>query len=702
MRRLSPRRAALLLAALLAGCVVGASAAASDAAASAPAPADLVLTNARIYTVDATRSMAGALAVRAGKIVYVGNARGARAYVGPGTQQRNAAGRLVLPGLYDSHLHPTSIVDLDVCNLQSAQKSMAEMTAFVRACIDHYHVPAGEWLRVRQWNFSSGNEPDATHPSLRVALDLASTTHPIELRGNDGHHGAYNSLALSMATNASGQRVGYSRATLQRDFRSWRVLIGVDPAGEPNGTVNEQARKVMGTSTLFGDDLRELMKAPERITAKLNSVGITGMLNASTAIDSLPLYDALDHSGKLSVRTTLALLLDPDEIRTADGQPDWDRMVSTAKAIRERYSNNPLLRVDRVKLFADGILEGDPQAIPPTLPEVASLKPYLQPIFARDAAGKLKVQGYVDTAAPWCIEARARPDQYADPAATGAFQREHGYHPGQCQISSGQLQHERAVIMEFVRRFHLADFAVHIHAIGDVAVRTALDAIEAARAADGISTQHDALAHVQLAHPDDVARIGRDHLYVAYTYAWMNTDPEYDLSVIPFIDRVSDAGANALHPPDGYYERNAYPVRTTKAAGAVLLAGSDAPVETSDPRPFINMERAVTRSLHGLPPLNAAQRIGIRDVIEAYTINGARYLQRDAEAGSIEVGKSADFIVLDQDIVALADQGKPEQIGATRVLETWFMGKRVYQAAARCGPPARPGCATSKLAASWE
>jgi hypothetical protein len=95
------------------------------------------------------------------------------------------------------------------------------------------------------------------------------------------------------------------------------------------------------------------------------------------------------------------------------------------------------------------------------------------------------------------------------------------------------------------------------------------------------------------------------------------------------------------------------------------------------------MERALTRSLPGLPPLNAAQRIGIRDVIEAYTINGARYLQRDAEAGSIEVGKSADFIVLDQDIVALADQGKPEQIGATRVLETWFMGRRVYQAAAR-------------------
>ena len=665
--------AIVLLGALLAGPVPG------SAAPGRPAAADLVLSNARIYTADAARSMATALAVRAGKIVYVGTATGARAFVGPGTRVHNAAGRLVLPGLYDSHLHPTEIVDLDVCDLKSDAKSLAGMSAFVRGCIDHYRIPAGAWVQVRQWNFSVGNQPDATHPNLRAALDLASTSQPIELLGNDGHHGAYNTLALAMASNASGQRVGYSRATLQADFQAWRQLVGVDQAGEPNGTVNEQARNAMHASSMFGANYQELLKAPERITARLNSVGITGMLDAAAAPQSLPVYDALDRSGKLSVRTTLALYFDPDEIRTADGQPDWQRMVSSAQALRSKYAHNPLLRADTVKLFADGILEGDPQALPPTLPEVASLRPYLQPIFARAGDGALKVAGYVDTAAPWCVEARAHPENYAAPAATTAFRQQHGYHPDQCQISQGMLQHERAVIMEFVRRFHLADFAVHIHAIGDAAVRTAVDAIEAARAADGIASQHDAIAHVQLAHPDDVARIGRDHLYVAYTYAWIDTEPDYDLSVIPFIDHVSGSGA-ALYATDGYYERNAYPVRTTQAAGAVLVAGSDAPVETSDPRPFINMERAVTRSLHGLPPLNSSQRIGIRAVIDAYTIDSARYLSRDREAGSIEVGKSADFIVLDRDILALADRGRPQQIGSTRVLETWFMGTRVYRA----------------------
>jgi len=209
-------------------------------------------------------------------------------------------------------------------------------------------------------------------------------------------------------------------------------------------------------------------------------------------------------------------------------------------------------------------------------------------------------------------------------------------------------------------------------------IRTAVDAIEAARAADGVTTTHDSLAHVQLVHPDDVPRIGRDHLFLAFTYAWADTDPQYDLSVVPFYDRVTGSGYAALHPKDGYYERNAYPVRSLRDAGAVLVAGSDAPVETSDPRPFINMTMAVTRALPGQPALNASEAISIRDVIDAYTIAGARFLFTDKDTGSLEVGKSGDFIVLDRDIVALADAGQVAQVASTKVLSTYFMGNRVY------------------------
>jgi predicted amidohydrolase YtcJ len=640
--------------------------------------ADLVITDARIYTADAARSMAEAIAVRADKVVFVGRNDDARRWIGPKTKVRRLGGRLVLPGLYDTHIHPAGIVDLDVCDLKSEAKSLKALSAFVRGCIERYRIPAGAWVNVRQWNFSNGNEPDPAHPTLRATLDLASDRHPIQLFGNDGHHGAFNSAALARAKTAAGLVVGYSKATLAGDLHDYRKLVGVDENGEPNGTANEESRMTMGAPFFLDVDFADLMKAPERVTVRLNSVGVTGILDAAVRPEAVVLYDELKRRHKLTLRASLAQWYDPENTRTPAGQPDWERMVATATAIRARYAGDPLLRADIVKLLADGVLEGNPYAVPPTLPETASLRPYLQPIFEAGPGGHLSVVGYVDTASPLCADVRANLDRYEPAAATAAFIREHGHHPDQCQISSGQLQHERGIIMEYVRRFHLAGFGVHVHAIGDLPIRTAVDAIEAARAADGVSTTHDALAHVQLVHPDDVPRIGRDHLYLAFTYSWALTDPEYDLSVVPFFDRVHGGDDAALHPADGYYERNAYPVRSLKEAGATLLGGSDAPVNTRDPQPFVNIAMAVTRRLPGRSALNSTEAVPIRDAIDAYTINGARYLGRDHEAGSIEAGKSADFVVLDRDILALADDGRADEVGKTAVLETWFMGKAVY------------------------
>jgi predicted amidohydrolase YtcJ len=127
-------------------------------------------------------------------------------------------------------------------------------------------------------------------------------------------------------------------------------------------------------------------------------------------------------------------------------------------------------------------------------------------------------------------------------------------------------------------------------------------------------------------------------------------------------------------------------VRVCYAAAALLLLGgrnclatgerpadwvlTDAPVDTPDPRPFVNMTRAVTRRLPGGHALNPSQAISIRDVIDAYTISGARFLGLEPVSGWIDVGKSADFIVLNQDILKLADEGRADDIRNTGVLET--------------------------------
>lgn len=653
----------------------------ADAHAKTPFPADVVITDARIYTAGPQRDLAEALAIKDGKFAFVGSRAQIEDWVGPRTRVLHLDGRLVLPGLIDSHIHPLDIVEFDDCDLESKPRAtLSELSSFVHACMLKYKPARGKWLMVYQWNYTAGNAPDEAFRTLRAALDAAAPDNPVELLGNDGHHGGYNSRALSLAKNRAGRQVGLSRVTLAGDFAEYAKLVGVDEQGEPNGSVTEDARYTMETITMHYGHLDEVLKVPEKITERLNRSGITGMLDAMVAPEGLAVYDKLLARRQLTVRTTLAQFYDPEEFRLEGGGVDYAAMVAKAKAVREKYASNPLVQADTVKLFADGVLEGNPYAVPPTLPESPSLKPFLQPIFGKDAAGRLTVTGYVDTDSAACVEVRANPARFSSPEQVSAFQSTHGYHPGQCSISSGRLEHERSVIMDFVKNFHVAGFNLHIHAIGDAAVRAAVDAIEAARAADGVSTTRDAIAHMQLAAPEDIARAGRDHLYIAYTYAWADVEWDYDMCVIPFIQPVQGNSYEALHPRGSYYESNVYPVRSSKDAGAILVAGSDAPVDTPDPRPFVNMARAVTRAVPGGHALNSAQAIPIRDVVDAYTINGARFLGREMIAGSIEAGKSADFIVVDQDILALGDNGRAEDIRNTNVVETWFMGRRIYPA----------------------
>ena len=152
--------------------------------------------------------------------------------------------------------------------------------------------------------------------------------------------------------------------------------------------------------------------------------------------------------------------------------------------------------------------------------------------------------------------------------------------------------------------------------------------------------------------------------------------------MIPFLQPVHGNGYAQLHPPHNAYDMNAYPVRDVKNAGGIIAAGSDAPVETRDPHPFVNIAHAITRRNPGGKALNPAQALDVREAIDAYTINGARMLGIDATAGSLEVGKSADFVVLDRDILRLAATGHADDIAKTRVRQTWFQGKQVYTAPA--------------------
>ncbi len=650
-------------------------------------PADFVLTNGRIYTEDSFHQTVEALAVRDGKIIFTGSASEAAKLIGPKTKVEDVGGKLALPGLIDIHIHPMGIVDFGGCDLQSKARTLAEIATFVHGCIEKMHVPPGKWVAVSDWEYGGGNQADPTHTTLRAALDAASTQTPIVMTGWDGHHGAYNSAALALAKNAKGEVVGYSKKTLATDFAQYKTYVGVDADGEPTGDITDQGKLPIDSSEVRRDAYEKLVKAPERLAERINSAGLTAVQDAAAGFSAISggsgyeVYDELIQRGELTFRLNMAQYFLPESFRDAHGHIDYDKLFAKADAARQKYASNPLVRADAIKVFADGVPEANPNNIPPTLGNSPRPVPYLQPIFEKDANGDLSVKGYVDVASPVCAYVRAKPEEYSTPEEISDFEKMYGYHPGQCAISYGIPEHAPAIFNEYIKRAHLKGYTIHIHSISDEAVHMAIDAIEAARAADGNTSRPDTLAHIQFATPEDVARMGRDHLYLAFTYSWIYAEPRgYDLSVVPFFDKVFGNSYEAFHNPNSYYERNNYPAKTAKEAGAIVAAGSDAPVLTKDPQPFVNMEFGVTRARHGLPPVSPQQRLNIRDLIDAYTINGARALDRASEVGSLEVGKSADFIIVDQNILALADQGHPEKIGDTKVLETWFMGKKVYSA----------------------
>lgn len=648
------------------------------AAACASAPtggADTVLTGGRIYTADAERRFVEAIAVKGDEIVFAGSAAKAVKYVGAPTKSIDLGGRLVLPGLHDAHLHPVGAMAVDTCSIDKTAMTLEELSAFVAACVARFEPAPGAWLFAELWEFERGNQPGRKFKTIRAALDAAAPKNPVLLEGTDGHHFAVNSLALATAKNAVGETVGLSAKTLKSDFADLAQYVGVDAAGEPNGKLTETyIYSRLDTAAMQAAEAAKRLAHPERMMDVTLPRGITSFMDAAARPDSLAVYDALLAKDAFHARATLALYFDPSEYKSADGSFDGATLLADAGAIRDKYAGAPLIKADYLKLFADGVLEGDPLSVPPTLPNAAMSRDYLQPIFAADGE-RLRVNGYVDPAGEACANAR-RADEQGAPADAASFIKGHGFHPKQCETNDGVLQHAEAVIRDYVNLGDKAGFTFHIHAIGDRAVKNALDAIENAQSDHASKTRH-IVTHLQLVRPDDIARFKALGAYASLTFAWATVDPDYDLTVLPFIDRVD--GPAGLYDPESYYMKSVYPAQSILKAGGVIIAGSDAPVDTRDPRPFVNIEGAVSRDIFEAGALNAGEALSIFDAVDAYTINAARALKQDGVAGSLERGKKADFIIVDQDIFALATSGDAAAISETQVLETWFGGKPVFK-----------------------
>ena len=219
------------------------------------------------------------------------------------------------------------------------------------------------------------------------------------------------------------------------------------------------------------------------------------------------------------------------------------------------------------------------------------------------------------------------------------------------------------VLADAVTRIDALGFQPHFHAIGDRAVRNALDAVAAARAANGPSDTRPHVAHIQVIHPDDIGRFGPLGMVANAQPYWAVHEGQMDRLTIPFL------GA----------ERSTwqYPFGSLLRAGARLAMGSDWAVSTADP--LVQMEVAINRvsDLHrNHPSFLPDERLTLDQALAAFTIGSAYVNHLDQETGTLEAGKLADLIVLDRDITS------PEAgpLGDAHVIATFVEGEAVYDA----------------------
>jgi len=245
---------------------------------------------------------------------------------------------------------------------------------------------------------------------------------------------------------------------------------------------------------------------------------------------------------------------------------------------------------------------------------------------------------------------------------TGAMLEPYGDGHGGQTDNRGLLQIDPDGLRRWVPALDALGFQPHFHAIGDWAVRAALDAVAAAREANGPSDTRPHIAHIQVIHPDDVPRFRELGVAANAQPLWAAHEDQMDVLTIPFL---------------GDRWRWQYPFRSLLASGAVLAMGSDWSVSSADP--LLEMEIAVERRYREASGAREAllpeERIELIDALAAFTAGSAYVNHLDRETGTLEVGKLGDLAVLDRD---LFDRGAGA-IGEAHVVGTFVEGVPVYE-----------------------
>lgn len=550
------------------------------------APADTVYRNGKVHTVDAQDSVQEALAVRGGRIVYVGTSAGAAALIGEGTRVVDLAGRVLMPGLVDAHMHPLSAGrKLVACSLDYASLTVAQFRSRIQACLDatRHQEPNG-WLEVFNW-FQQSMVPAGTVPS-HADLDLLDTKRPIVVHNSFGHTSLANARALALAS--------ITAATPDPA----NGLIARDATGAPTGILEDSAQHLLDTLLPEPTDADRLAAARVSLDA-MRKEGITTFLDASADAQTIAAYATVQREGKLTARAHFAVEIEPEAAK------EPDKAVAAVVEIARRFDQGPVaerptITVRNAKLYMDGVITA------PAFTGVM-LEPYLE---NRGTAQNPQ----------WVPSGNRGPAPYfaAD------------------------------VLKALLLKLAAAGIDPHIHADGDGATRYALDGFEAMRAVfpgapgtPGAAGQaiRAAIAHVEIVDPTDFPRFGKLDVIPVPSFQWAKPAGDTIEGARDYLGPrrfrymeplgfLHEAGARIAYgsdwpvdPLDEWFGLKVGVTRTNALAAGPQYAGR----------------------LGDDPGLSRAT------VIRAITANASYALHQEKETGSLEVGKFADLIVLDRD-----------------------------------------------------
>jgi predicted amidohydrolase YtcJ len=531
--------------------------------------ADAIYTNARIWTGNAARPQAQALAIRDGKLIAVGSTADALTYRGPATRVIDLHGRRVVPGFSDSHWHlPTT----DQADLTDA-KSPAEIVRRLKTWAAKR--PAGAWVLGRGWTPS--DFPNNT-PHRRF-LDVAFPGQPVVLTDRDGHQSIANGRALALAKVTAATQ-DPARGVIEREAQ-----------GVPTGVLKEAARQLV-VRLVPEPTPADIARRIDEETRKAASFGIVLIQDASGRAPEHPVFAILRAAAKadtMRVRYRAAFPFTPDA------------SVATVRrytALRDS-TTGPWLRVGIAKGMLDGTVDAKTAAM---------LEPYA---------------GSDDTGLPFW------------PAAT---------------LNKG------------VSRYDSAGLQVELHAIGDRAVRNALDAYQHAAKVNRTQGRRHRIEHIEVPALSDLPRFKQLGVIASTQAIFATPDQTTLLNYAPLLGPERSSRANAFRKFDD--------------AGAIQAFGSDYPVFPMDV--LLGIYTAVTRQTPEGTPKGGwypENRITVEAALRHYTKDAAYAAFMEKETGSLEVGKFADFAVLSADILSIP----PSALLKTKVLLTIVGGREAYR-----------------------